>query len=164
MLACAALLLVTADPAARSDMGSHAPRQFASAPMKIAPYWLITDASPLPERPFYRPEPGSPYNMYAESGGLQVGPGLRTNAFVYDCRPDERPMCRVGRADISMPKNLGPLVGLSLHMGKLLFTEARARRGLPPPRGGLSGLLARLPIINLAILDRGGYTNLLFAY
>lgn len=159
MLGCALALLLTADPAM-----SRAPRTFAFAPA-LAPFWLIAEQTKNPtERRFPAPEYGSQFNMYAESGGLQVGPGLRTDAYTYSCNPSERPQCKIGRPDISLPKNLGPLIGLSLHMTKLVMTESRNARGIPPPRQWLLYLLNALPIINLSFLDRGVYSNLLFVY
>jgi hypothetical protein len=159
----AALALTAAGPTVHVEL--RAPRQFKNMTTALPPYWMLTSKNPFKTRnQFFEPEIVSEFNMYANSGGLLVGPGLRTNAFVYDCDPSRAVVCRIGRSDITLPRNLGPLVGLTLHIAKLLMTEARLKRGLPVPRGGVSGLLAALPVINLAILDQGAYTNVLFAY
>ncbi|MCC6810646.1 MAG: hypothetical protein IT381_24660 [Deltaproteobacteria bacterium] len=156
-------LFLTVEPQAAVRLES-APRLF-SVVARPSPFWMLTQGSlARPERPLLTPEVTSAFNMYAEAGGLQLGPGLRTAAFVYDCNPSRVPQCRIGRADITLPRNLGPLIGLTLHLGRLLLTDFRIRRGLPVPRGGLAGLIAALPVINLSLLDKGAYTNLLFPY
>lgn len=167
MLVVALALVVSAHNVGTLRVRAEAPRHVTATTLytTLKPIWLISlGDDPRETRTFPRPEYGSAFNMYAEAGGLQVGPGLRTDAWVYDCSPDKRPQCRVGRPDITLPKNLGPLIGLTLHMGKLIMTEVRLARRLPPPRAFLLRVLNALPIINLSFLDRGAYTNVLFVY
>ncbi len=111
--------------------------------------------------------------FYARAGGMVVASGEASRPFIYDCETRwtyDIPFCRIGRTAVKFPNHSFLLIGMSFIVVQDAVRKARA--GVVGPRYkvkdvfadgrlNLRALVAVLPLLNLAVLENGGYANIL---